>query len=76
MHVRKTASMYYTTTGHINIGQIGANKKVDQWHFDSVAFVSVIIMSDIEDMKGFFIKLKIYVRKLKFYFPTIFNIFQ
>ena len=36
--------MYLTTTGHVNYGPPGLNKKVDEWHFDSVAFVAVIIL--------------------------------
>ena len=36
--------MYLTTTGHVNYGPPGMNKKVDEWHFDSVAFVAVIIL--------------------------------
>jgi len=44
--------MYLTTTGHVNYGPPGMNKKVDEWHFDSVAFVAVIILSDIEGMQG------------------------
>ena len=40
--------------GHINYGKTGGQKKVDQWHFDSVAYVAVIVLSDIEGMKGSF----------------------
>ena len=36
--------MYLTTTGHVNYGPPGLDKKVDEWHFDSVAFVAVIIL--------------------------------
>lgn len=45
-------TLYLTSVGHINYGQIGATKKVDQWHFDSTAFVAVIILSDIDGMIG------------------------
>ena len=36
----------------MNVGKIGSSTKVDQWHFDSVNFSAVIILSDIEDMVG------------------------
>lgn len=46
--------LYLTTTGQINYGKAGTTTKVDQWHFDSVAFVAVIILSDIDDMIGYY----------------------
>lgn len=37
----------------VNFGKVGNNKQeVDKWHFDSVDYVLVIILSDIEDMVG------------------------
>lgn len=38
--------------GHLNYGKPGGLKKVDQWHFDSVAYATIIVVSDIEAMKG------------------------
>lgn len=37
-----------------NFGKIGdpTSKVVDHWHFDSVAYVAVTLVSDISDMKG------------------------
>jgi len=43
---------YQTTAIQLNYGEINPNKKVDEWHFDSIAYVAVIILSDIEDMIG------------------------
>jgi hypothetical protein len=37
---------------HINVGQIGKDAPVDQWHVDSVEYVMVLIISDIQDMIG------------------------
>lgn len=36
----------------VNFGKPGAGGEVDKWHFDSVDYVLVIILSDIEDMVG------------------------
>jgi len=37
----------------VNFGKVGNDKaEVDKWHFDSVDYVLVIILSDIEDMVG------------------------
>ena len=36
----------------MNVGKVGSSTKVDQWHFDSINFVGVVILSDIEDMVG------------------------
>jgi hypothetical protein len=41
-----------TSWGHTNIGVIGADKAVDQWHVDSVPFVLVILLSDMSDSIG------------------------
>jgi hypothetical protein len=37
---------------HTNIGLIGDQKAVDQWHVDSVNFVMVILMSDMTGASG------------------------
>jgi len=37
---------------HVNVGVIGVDKAVDQWHVDSVDFVLIIILSDSTDMVG------------------------
>lgn len=37
--------------GHSNIGKVGTGH-VDQWHTDSVDYVLVMILSDVEEMKG------------------------
>jgi len=37
---------------HTNIGDIGEHAPVDQWHADSVEYVMVLIISDIQDMVG------------------------
>lgn len=36
----------------VNFGKAGVNASVDKWHFDSVDYVLVVILSDIEDMVG------------------------
>ena len=36
----------------VNFGPPGIGADVDKWHFDSVDYVLVIILSDITDMKG------------------------
>lgn len=41
----------------VNFGEVATNNSViqgtvDPWHFDSVSYVAVTILSDIEDMKG------------------------
>ena len=36
----------------MNFGKPGGGADVDKWHFDSVDYVLVIILSDIEDMVG------------------------
>jgi len=36
----------------VNFGKPGVVGAVDNWHFDSVDYVLVIILSDIEDMVG------------------------
>merc|ERR1712224_436456 len=38
--------------GHCNIGQAGNTLDVDKWHFDSVDYVLVMILSDMTDMEG------------------------
>jgi len=44
--------MYLSTTGQINYGELGSTRNVDEWHFDSVHFVAVVLLSDITDMRG------------------------
>ena len=36
----------------VNFGRIGEASNVESWHFDSVDYVLVIILSDIQDMVG------------------------
>ena len=36
----------------INFGEVGSDKPVDKWHLDSVPFVMVLILSDLEGMVG------------------------
>ena len=38
--------------GHTNFGEIGSGRAVDAWHVDSTDYVTVLILSDITDMKG------------------------
>lgn len=38
--------------GAVNFGKAGVASNVDSWHFDSVDYVLVIIISDIDDMIG------------------------
>lgn len=38
---------YVSSYSHCNIGAVGDNVPVDQWHADSVPFVLVILMSDL-----------------------------
>ena len=35
--------LYFTGTGQVNYGPPGTGLKVDQWHFDSVHYVAVVI---------------------------------
>ncbi|CAM9128983.1 unnamed protein product, partial [Ectocarpus fasciculatus] len=37
---------------HTNIGEIGTGRPVDKWHVDSIDYVLVIVLSDLEDMVG------------------------
>jgi hypothetical protein len=39
-------------TAHTNVGAIGSDKAVDEWHTDSTQFVFVLILSDTTDMVG------------------------
>ena len=43
---------YLSSYSHCNIGIIGSNVPVDQWHCDSVPFVLVILMSDMTGAEG------------------------
>lgn len=43
---------FYLYNAQINVGKVGADGPVDQWHFDSVGYVCVTLLSDIEGMKG------------------------
>lgn len=43
---------FYLYNTQINIGKVGAKGPVDQWHFDSVNYVAVTLLSDISEMKG------------------------
>jgi len=43
---------FYLHNTQINIGKVGAKGPVDQWHFDSVNYVAVALLSDISNMKG------------------------
>ncbi|KXS15578.1 hypothetical protein M427DRAFT_56658 [Gonapodya prolifera JEL478] len=38
--------------GQINVGAVGADKPVDAWHFDSVDYVLVVMLSDTREMQG------------------------
>jgi len=42
----------YLSNAQLNIGAVGKDKKVDQWHFDSANFVAVLIFSNIDNMIG------------------------
>ena len=42
---------FYLFNTQINIGPVGNDAPVDQWHFDSVNYVAVTLLSDITDMK-------------------------
>ncbi|CAM9716133.1 unnamed protein product, partial [Ectocarpus fasciculatus] len=37
---------------HTNIGEIGTGRPVDKWHVDSIDYVLVIVLSDLEGMVG------------------------
>ena len=39
--------LYFTGTGQVNYGPPGTGLKVDQWHFDSVHYVAVVIFWEI-----------------------------
>ena len=43
--------MYLYNAAQMNVGKVGADGPVDQWHFDSVNYVAVTLLSDITDMK-------------------------
>jgi len=43
--------MYLHQT-QMNVGAVGAAGPVDQWHFDSVCYVNVALLSDIDGMVG------------------------
>lgn len=43
--------MYLQNT-QLNVGKVGAPGPVDQWHFDSVCYVCVSLLSDIDGMIG------------------------
>ena len=43
--------MYLYNAAQMNVGKVGGDGPVDQWHFDSVNFVAVTLLSDITDMK-------------------------
>ena len=51
--------MYLYNAAQMNVGKIGADGPVDQWHFDSVNYVAVTLLSDITDMKVKFCQTKI-----------------
>ena len=44
---------FYLLNTQINVGKVGNDTPVDQWHFDSVNYVAVTLLSDITDMKVF-----------------------
>lgn len=46
------AHSYTSSYSHTNIGVVGDNRAVDQWHADSVPFVLVILMSDMSGSEG------------------------
>ena len=50
--VNLVPSSFETAWGHANIGAIGSDQPVDQWHIDSVPFVLVILLSDMSDAIG------------------------
>ena len=43
--------MYLYNIGHVNVGKINGDV-VDQWHFDSVPYVCITLLSDVENMVG------------------------
>ena len=43
---------FYLFNAQLNVGKVGKAEKVDQWHFDSVKFVCVTILSEIDGMIG------------------------
>ena len=45
---------FYLLNTQINVGKVGNNTPVDQWHFDSVNYVAVTLLSDITDMEVFY----------------------
>ena len=42
---------FYLYNTQINVGKVGGDGPVDQWHFDSVNYVAVTLLSDITGMK-------------------------
>lgn len=43
---------FYLYNTQINVGKVGGEGPVDQWHFDSVNYVAVTLLSNITGMKG------------------------
>lgn len=37
---------------HTNVGKVATGRPVDKWHTDSVAYVLIIILSDLHEMEG------------------------
>lgn len=48
----KVHTHMYLQNTQMNVGKVGLKGPVDQWHFDSVQYVCVSILSDIEGMIG------------------------
>lgn len=43
---------YISSYSHVNIGPVGADLPIDQWHCDSVPYVMVILLSDMSGATG------------------------
>ena len=55
--------MYLYNAAQMNVGKVGADGPVDQWHFDSVNYVAVTLLSDITDMKVNFLSYQFGITK-------------
>lgn len=43
---------FYLSNLCLNVGEVGSVSPAEQWHFDSVNYVGVMLLSDITDMEG------------------------
>lgn len=59
----------FSNVGHINIG-LPNNKEIDKWHFDSVPYVLIILLSDPKNFSGGILEYEINSKIYQVYFPN------